>query len=98
MSTVFSCSTNTVFATVFQESARMYGKSANDQRYVTCNLSIMNELNEKIQRHKAITIYTNFHYVDQLLDKALAQKCLFDSMSNPHYWPREFGSKNLLSS
>lgn len=58
----------------------------------------MNELSEKIQRHKDIIIYTSFCYVDQLLSKAVAWKCLFASMSNPYYWLKEFSSKNPLSS
>jgi len=55
----------------------VYGKSANDQRYVMCHLSIMNELSGKFQRHKDTTIYTNFRSVDQLLGEALTQKMSF---------------------
>lgn len=76
----------------------MYRKSANDQRYAMCHVSIMNELSEKIQRHKAITISNNFRHVDWLLGEALAQKWLFDSMSNPYYWSMEFNGKNPLPS
>lgn len=74
--TIVHCSVRTVFATVFEESARV---PANYQSYVMYHLSIMKRLSEKFQGNRAIYIYTNFDCVGQLLNKHLHKNVVLTS-------------------